>query len=130
MTLYDQIGPEQLRAVVIDFYRRVFDDLMIGFLFIGKPRQRLIDMEIEFTAGFLGADIKYSGRSMREAHARSPIMGGHFDRRLTILRETMADHDVAQEVREAWIDHQLRLRHQVTTDAASQCNDTRTLRIL
>ena len=130
MALYDKIGPTQLREVVIDFYRRVFDDVMIGFLFIGKDRQRLIDKECEFTARFLGADVRYTGRSMPVAHASSPIMGGHFDRRLTILRETLADHQVDAEVCASWIDHQLRLRHQVTTDRASQCNDTRTLRIV
>jgi hemoglobin len=125
--LYQLIGEEPLRAVVTDFYRRVFDDVMIGFLFIGKDRQRLIDKECEFTARFLGATTPYTGRPMREAHARSPIMGGHFDRRLTILRQTLADHQIHTEVAEAWLDHQMRLRHQVTRDAASQCTDTRLL---
>src|SRR5690606_26133645 len=96
---------------------------MIGFLFIGKDRKRLIEKELEFTASFLGADIRYTGRPMREAHARSPIMGGHFDRRLRILEETLADHAVDPEVREAWIRHTLALRPQVTEDAASVCND-------
>ena len=122
-TLYDKIGPNKLRDVVEDFYRRVFDDIMIGFLFIGKNRQRLIDMECSFTARFLGANIAYTGRSMREAHAKTPIMGGHFDRRLQILRETLSDHGVDPDVRESWIDHQIRLRAQVTTDAVSECTD-------
>lgn len=123
VSLYHLIDEEQLRAVVADFYRRVFDDVMIGFLFIGKDRQRLIDKEYEFTARFLGAGTPYTGRTMREAHARSPIMGGHFDRRMTILRQTLADHQVHPQVARAWLEHQLRLRHQVTRDAASQCTD-------
>lgn len=122
-SLYDKIGEDLLRAVITDFYSRVFRDVMIGFLFIGKDRQQLIAREIEFTANFLGADIRYTGKPMREAHARSPIMGGHFDRRLQILKETLAAHEVDSEVREVWIRHTLALRAQVTTDAASQCND-------
>ncbi len=123
MTLYDQIGPDTLRAVITDFYARVFDDVMIGFLFIGKDRQRLIDKEVEFTARFLGGDMRYTGRPIRAAHAKSPIMGGHFDRRLQILRETLAAHDVADAVQRAWIDHNLALRAQVTADAEGVCAD-------
>lgn len=123
MTLYDKIGPDRLRAVITDFYARVFDDVMIGFLFAGKDRKRLIDKEFEFTAQFLGGDVRYTGRPMRAAHARVPIMGGHFDRRTKILEETLADHAVDQDVRESWLRHLEALRAQVTDDAAGACND-------
>lgn len=123
MTLYDKIGPDRLRAVITDFYARVFDDVMIGFLFAGKDRKRLIDKEFEFTAQFLGGDVRYTGRPMRAAHARVPIMGGHFDRRTRILEETLADHGVDQDVRESWLRHLEALRAQVTDDAAGACND-------
>lgn len=122
MSLLDDIGGDELRAVIEDFYDRVFDDVMIGFLFIGKSKQRLIDKEWEFTAQLLGGDVKYTGRPMREAHARSPILGGHFERRLQILRETLADHDVPEPVRRRWIDHTLALRGQVTGDKGSECD--------
>lgn len=123
MSVYDKIGPDKLRAVITDFYARLFDDVMIGFLFIGKDRKRLIEKEIELTARFLGADVRYTGRPLREAHARSPIMGGHFDRRRKILEETLAAHDVDPEVRETWLRHTLALREQVTADPGGACND-------
>ncbi|HEY0251552.1 MAG TPA: hypothetical protein VGC41_08495, partial [Kofleriaceae bacterium] len=78
--LFAKIGPTKLREVVTDFYARVFPDMMIGFMFAGKDRQRLIDREFEMAATFLGApDIKYTGRPMRTAHASTPILGGHFE---------------------------------------------------
>lgn len=120
--LFDQIGGDKLREVIADFYSRIFHDVMIGFLFIGKDRARLIDKEWEFVANLLGADVKYTGRPIREAHAKSPILGGHFERRLQILRETLADHDVAPEVQARWIDHTLALRPQVTADAGTECD--------
>jgi hemoglobin len=123
MSVYDKIGPDKLRAVITDFYGRLFDDVMVGFLFIGKDRKRLIEKEIELTARFLGADVRYTGRPLRAAHARVPIMGGHFDRRRQILEETLAAHDVAPEVRETWIRHTLALRDQVTADPTGACND-------
>ena len=123
MRLFDRIGGEALRAVLTDFYERVFADPMIGFLFAGKNQQRLIQKEWELTARMLGAsEIAYTGRSMPEAHARSPILGGHFERRLHILRETLADHGVDREIRQVWLDHTRALRRQVTADKGSDCD--------
>jgi hemoglobin len=124
LQLFDRIGEAKLRAVLADFYDRIFDDVMIGFLFEGKDRARLIDKEYELTARLLGADVAYTGRPMREAHARSPILGGHFERRLELLRQTIADHDVDPEVRDAWIEHTLALRAQITPDRGSECKDS------
>jgi len=124
MKPFEKIGAEKLRAVIADFYDRVFTDVMIGFLFEGKSKQTLIQREYEFTAGFLGADVKYTGRPMRVAHAQSPIFGGHFERRLQILRETMRDHAVDADVQKVWLDHSYALREQITTDKGSECKDT------
>ena len=122
--LFARIGEAKLRAVITDFYGRVFPDVMIGFLFAGKDRARLIDKEYEFTAHFLGADIAYTGRPMRTAHAQSPIFGGHFERRLQLLRDTLRDHGVDPDVQRAWLDHTLALRPQITRDQGSECKDT------
>jgi hemoglobin len=123
--LFDQIGGDVLRAVISDFYERVFRDVMIGFMFAGKDKQHLIDREWEFAANFLGAPgVTYTGRPLRAAHAQHTIFGGHFERRLQILRETMADHHVAPAVQQAWIEHTNALRAQITRDKGSECKDT------
>lgn len=127
-TLFDQIGGDALRAVITDFYDRLFRDVMIGFMFQGKPKAQLIQREWEFTAGFLGApDVTYSGRPIRTAHAQHTIFGGHFERRVQILRETMADHAVPEAVQRAWLDHTEALRAQVTRDRGSECAETKEL---
>ena len=121
--LFDKIGGDRLRAVLTDFYERVFADPMIGFLFAGKNKHRLIQKEWEMTARLLGAsEVEYTGRPMPEAHARSPILGGHFERRLQILADTLADHGVDPEVRDAWLGHTRALRPQVTADLGSDCD--------
>jgi hemoglobin len=122
-TLFDKIGTDALRAVVTDFYRRVFDDVMIGFMFKGKDRQRLIEKEYELAAALLGADVKYTGRPMRTAHGQLTIFGGQFERRLQILKETLADHHVDADVQAKWIEHTLSLRSQITHDQGSECAD-------
>jgi hemoglobin len=124
-TLFDRIGADALRAVLGDFYGRVFGDVMIGFMFRGKDRQHLIDREYELTAALLGAPgITYTGRPMPVAHAQHTIFGGQFERRLQLLRETLRDHAVDPDVQRAWIDHQLSLRGQITRDRGSECDDT------
>jgi hemoglobin len=122
--LFAKIGEAVLRTVVTDFYSRLFGDVMIGFMFEGKNRQHLIDREVEFTAGFLGGNMTYTGRPMRVAHAATPIFGGHFERRLEILRQTLRDHAVDPDVQKVWIDHTLALRSQITPDKGSECATT------
>jgi hemoglobin len=123
--LFDKIGADTLRAVITDFYDRIFGDVMIGFMFQGKDRAHLIDREWELVAALLGAPgVTYTGRPMKTAHAQHTIFGGHFERRLQVLRETLRDHDVDPAVQEAWFDHTQALRAQVTRDKGSECATT------
>jgi hemoglobin len=112
-----------LRAVITEFYRRVFDDVMIGFMFAGKDQRRLIDKEFEFTARLLGANIPYTGKPIRAVHAPHRIFGGQFDRRLHILRDALAALAVHPEVQQVWIDHTIALRSQITDDVGSDCGN-------
>ena len=72
-TNFVRIGGEPVLRVIIDeFVEAVFDDAMIGFFFRNADRARIREMEYQFTARFLGADISYQGRPMGEAHAKHP----------------------------------------------------------
>ncbi len=123
--LFDAIGGDALRAVITDFYDRIFKDVMIGFMFQGRDRTHLIEREWELVAALLGAPgVTYKGRPMPTAHAQHTIFGGHFERRLQILRETLRDHAVDPTVQQAWIDHTQSLRSQITRDKGSECKDT------
>ena len=124
-TAFERIGADALRAILEDFYDRVFADPMIGFLFVGADKPRLIEKEWELSARMLGGEVRYTGQPMRQAHARSPILGGHFARRQQLLRETLADHDVPQNVTAEWLRHNDQLRPQVTADAGSGCDHER-----
>jgi hemoglobin len=121
--LFDQLGgAEKLRAIIDVFIDRIFVDPMIGFFFHNANKQRLKEMEYELTAEFLGADIAYRGRPLDQAHSKHPIMGGQFMRRLQILRETLEEFGVPQEVRAAWLAHSESLRPLITADKGSDCD--------
>jgi hemoglobin len=122
MTAAETLTKDQLRILFVDFYNRVFDDTMIGFLFHGKDKQRLIDKEVEFTQRILGEDVPYTGRGMRQAHAKVPVLGGHFDRRMQILRDVLTDHNVSESIQTPWLKHTASLRSIITDDPSSACN--------
>jgi len=121
---YERLGGEAgLRALIDDFVERVVSDIMIGFMFRDVDRARLKQLELEHAAAHLGGPSRYSGRPLRQAHAKHRIMGGQFARRREILRKTLVDHRVPQDIIEAWLAYTDSLRDQVTADPDGQCND-------
>jgi hemoglobin len=121
---FERIGGEPvLRAIIDDFIDRVFDDLMIGFFFERANKARIKELEYQHASAFLGGPDAYRGRPLREAHARHPIMGGHFARRLTLLRQVLAAHNVDAEIATAWVEHNASLRGEVTQQKLGECRD-------
>ena len=114
MSHFETLGGEgPLRRVIDMFVDRVFADVMIGFIFAGKNRDRIREMEYQLAAEQLGGPVVYAGRPIQSVHAKLPIMGGHFDRRRQILLNTLRDCDVPAEVQAAWIEHVDALREDV-----------------
>ena len=91
-------GDEGLRALLTDFYDRVFRDPMIGYLFMGQDKARLIEREVEWTARLFGAEVSYQGRPLREAHKRHPIRRGHFHRRNQIFAARIGNQILVHKV--------------------------------
>src|SRR5687768_10650618 len=113
MTYFEELGGElALAAIIDDFVERIFADTMIGFLFARASKARIKRFEYEHAAAFLGGPVTYSGRDMREAHAKHPILGGHYGRRRQILKNTLEKHGVPAHIVEAWLAHQDALKDQ------------------
>jgi hemoglobin len=122
--MFDRIGGEpKLLAIVDEFVDQMVDDVMIGFFFRDVNRARLKLLEYQHAAEFLGAPVHYEGRPLRQAHAPHRIMGGQFSRRKTLLRKILLQHQVPQDIVDAWLAQVESLRDQVTTEPDGQCND-------
>jgi len=122
-SLFERLGGEEkVRAIVDAFIDRVFADRMIGFFFRAADRKRIKELEFQLAAKFLGAAIEYQGRPLQIAHAKHPIMGGHFARRRQILKETLEAYDVPEFIRDAWLKHTDSLRPLITPEADSDCD--------
>lgn len=103
--LVDRIGgPERLRAILEAFYARLARDPIVGFFFAGKDLGKIVDGQWGFLMRAFGAAERFGGKNPLIAHTElAPIKRGHFDRRITILRETLADEGVEPADIEAWV---------------------------
>lgn len=119
-TLFEELGGEPvLRRIIDRFVDRLFEDMMIGFMFEKVSRERLKAMEYEFAASHLGGTVEYTGRPLAAAHRAHRIFDGQFSRRFTLLRETLEELDVPEAVREHWLAHTAALRELLV---AGPCN--------
>ena len=101
---YDNAGGEgPIAAVIISLYDRLFEDPIVGFLFAGKDKKHIIEEQVTLTCSFLGGPQRYRGKPLPEAHAKLPLLPGHFDRRHRLLEEMLLAHSIPASVREAWL---------------------------
>ncbi len=125
---FEKLGGEaRLREIIDLFVDRVTTDMMIGFFFAKVDRAELKRFEYEFAAAHLGAKTPYTGRPLEPAHARHPILGGQFNRRMKILERTLAELNVPADVADRWLAHNERLRPLITRDSSQECDPTRAL---
>lgn len=88
---------------IIDaFVGRCFDDFIIGFLFRNSDRARVAEFEYQHAAAHLGGPRVYGGRPLGAVHQPLRINGGHFRRRIAILRFVLRDKGVEETVVERW----------------------------
>ena len=121
-TYFEQIGGEAtVRRIVTRFYDRLKTDPMIGFFFNGKNIERLVEMEVRFSAHALGDPTPYRGRSIAVAHQNLRIFGGQHLRRLQVLREEIQREGLPEPIELFWLAHQEAQRSQVTGDKGSRC---------
>jgi hemoglobin len=116
-------GLERLGEMMRVFYRRVFADVMIGFMFANVDFDEIVANQIQYTRARLGnEDVEYTGKPIRRAHQAHPILIGHFNRRHQMLKEVLREFEVPQHVFDAWVDLELALRDLVVR-TGSQARD-------
>jgi truncated hemoglobin YjbI len=96
-------GKEGLQKWMRLFYEKQASDLLIGFFFSGKDVHAIADRQATF---FFSActGSSYQGVSPLHAHRNlPPILKGHFDRRLVLLKETLDQSDLTEVQKKAWI---------------------------
>jgi hemoglobin len=110
---YEATGEAKVRAVLQALYDRMFVDPIVGFLFEGKDKARIVEAQVALTCAFLGGPQRYEGKPLPEAHASLPLLPGHFDRRHHLLAEVMEELRVPEDAREMWLQVDAGLRGSV-----------------
>jgi hemoglobin len=103
-SLYELIGPAFIKNAVAEFYRRAFDDVMIGHFFFQSDITHITSQQTNFVTAMLGGPLKYSGKSLRAAHAPFAIRPAHFARRQVLMREVLTDLGLKTDLINAWLD--------------------------
>ncbi len=92
-------------------------DILIGFFFACKDIDLIADRQHEFLLFAMGARTAFAGKDPKSAHRElPPILKGHFDRRLTLLKEVLEDYSLSDEDIRTWIDFEAAFRPVVETE--------------
>ena len=101
-SLYERIGGEAaVNAAVDDFYGKVMDDYRINRFFNNTDMAKQVEHLKAFMTVAFGGPNNYTGRSLREGHARLVKMGlndSHFDAVMEHLGATMQELNVPAEL--------------------------------
>jgi truncated hemoglobin YjbI len=116
--LITELGGETvLFSILKDFYERMSKDLMIGFFFEKHDLKHISTMQGKFLLMAAGLVKTFDGKGPSTAHtALPPILSGHFDRRLVLLRETLCARGLNEAQVETWIRFEESFRAMVVAD--------------
>src|SRR5205823_11872427 len=96
-SLFERLGGiDSITAVVEDFRDRVAGDDRINQKFARTDLGRLTKMLIDQVCEAAGGPCKYSGRSMKEAHAGMGVTSGEFDALVEDLVATLNQFKVGK----------------------------------
>jgi hemoglobin len=98
MSLYDDLGgAKNLGPVVDKFYTKVLADERVNGFFDTTDMERQAKKQKAFLSFAFGGPNKYTGKSMKDAHAHLVDRGlndSHVDAIIEILGATLAEFDV------------------------------------
>ncbi|WP_138471399.1 group 1 truncated hemoglobin [Poseidonocella sp. HB161398] len=101
-SLFERYGGfSVVSRIVLDLYDRLLDDDDVGPFFDGIDMAKIVDHQTKFVSALMGGPASYTDDQIRKMHAHLAISDAHFDTLAAILRQTLADHGVAEEDREA-----------------------------
>ena len=103
----------QIREILKDFYDKVFDDILIGYLFHHREKKELVELQLSFTLPLLGYGGSYQGRPIRAVHRPLKLRKAQFLRRQLLLKEALMASSLDEEIARKWLDLENRLMSHV-----------------
>lgn len=124
MNMYQRIGEDRIVQAITEFYKRAFQDPIIGHFFHNKDREAITAKQIDFAVSMLGGPKRYRGRPLEVAHAEFSIRKAHFDRRQVLFREVLQEIGLERIEIDEWLILEDNLRKLIIT-VVGACNQHR-----
>jgi hemoglobin len=97
-TIFERYGGfASVSRVVMSFYERMLDSPDTSPYFANIDMKRLIDHQTKFFAALMGGPASYTNEHLERVHARLGITEDAFMESLALMRETLEDHNFADE---------------------------------
>lgn len=97
-TMFERYGGfAHVRRIVSSFYDKVLDSPILSPYFEGIDMRRLIDHQSQFISQVMGGPVRYTSEALERTHARLAIDDRALDEMLSLLCESLEDHDVSAE---------------------------------
>ena len=107
----------KLRAILEDFYARVYEDKHLKHFFHGATQARAVDKQYSFLMEIFTGERVYFGDRPRNAHHWMVISHELFDYREALMENCLRRHGLAEEHVKAWLAAEEVFRRQIVKSA-------------
>lgn len=103
-SLYEAIGGRPtLEKVHKIFYDKIYADAWIGLFFKDIKQKIIEDQQTDFMSDLMGGPKNYCGKFPQPAHKHMYITEELFEYRHKLLRESLLEANVSEQLAQAWI---------------------------
>jgi hemoglobin len=97
-TIFERYGGfSKISRVVSSFYVKMLNSPVTGPYFAKIDMRRLIDHQTKFIAHLMGGPASYTNDHLERVHRHLGITETAFNESMTLLKETLEDHDFEEE---------------------------------
>ncbi len=121
-SLFEKLGGlSTLQKVHKIFYDKIYADAWIGQYFQGIKQETIENQQTDFMAQAMGGPEKYCGAFPIPAHQHMNITEELFDLRHQMLKDSLKEAGVSEELTQAWLKIDGAFRKGILKNSVSDC---------
>jgi len=90
-------GFAKISKIVMSFYDKILSSPLLSPYFAKTDMKRLIDHQTKFISSLMGGPASYTSEHLERVHAHLDITEAAFKESLTLMKETLEDHEFLDE---------------------------------
>lgn len=97
-SLFERYGGfAKVSKIVMSFYDKILNSTMLAPYFEKTDMKRLIDHQTKFVSSLMGGPASYTSEHLERVHAHLNITEDAFKESLSLMKETLEDHEFLDE---------------------------------